>query len=98
MLPALKAVLIVGKRDAAALPDILDQLVAVLRARGLAIMMDPTTAGASRALPDSVAELAQLPARVDLAIVVGGDGSLISCARVMAQHGVPLVGDRKSVV
>ena len=92
MPPAFKAVAIVGKSDAASLPDILDQLAAVLRARGLAIVMDPATAGASRARPDSVAELSQLPARVDLAIVVGGDGSLISCARVMAQHGVPLVG------
>ena len=92
MAAAFKTVAVVGKSDAASLPDILDQLAAVLRARGIGIVMDPATAGASRSKPDSVAELAALPAKADLAIVVGGDGSLIACARVMAEHGVPLVG------
>ena len=89
---AFKSVAIVGKNDAASLPDILDQISAVLRERGLKIAMDPATAGVSRAKPDAVAEVAQLPARSDLCIVVGGDGSLIACARLMAEHGVPLVG------
>jgi NAD+ kinase len=89
---AFKSVAIVGKSDAASLPDILDQISAVLRGRGLKIAMDPATAGVSRVKPDAVAEVAQLPARSDLCIVVGGDGSLIACARLMAEHGVPLVG------
>lgn len=92
MPPAFKTAAIVGKSDAASLPDILDQLAAVLRGRGIGIVMDPATAGASRVRPDSVAEFAALPAKADLAIVVGGDGTLISCARVMSEHGVPLVG------
>jgi len=92
MPPAFKSVAIVGKSDAASLPDILDQLSTVLRARGLTIAMDPATAGVSRTPPDAVAEVARLPAKADLCIVVGGDGSLISCARIMAEHGVPLVG------
>jgi NAD+ kinase len=92
MPPAFKSVAIVGKSDAASLPEILDQLSAVLRARGLKIAMDPATAGVSRTPPDFVAEVPQLPAKADLCIVVGGDGSLISCARIMAEHGVPLVG------
>src|SRR4029453_18114720 len=50
------------------------------------------TAGASPVKPDAVAPLAELPARVDLAIIVGGDGTLISCARRMAERNVPLVG------
>src|SRR6185295_13283853 len=40
----------------------------------------------------SVLALESIPAKADLAIVVGGDGTLISCARLMSQHGVPLVG------
>jgi NAD+ kinase len=92
MSPAFKTVAIVGKSDAASLPDILDQLAAVLRARGIAIAMDDATAAASRVRPDSVAELAALPGKADLAIVVGGDGTLIGCARLMAENGVPLVG------
>ncbi len=89
---AFKTVAVVGKSDAASLPDVLDQLVAILRGRGAAILMDPLTAGASRAKPDHAVELAELPGRADLAIVVGGDGTLLSCARLMAERGVPLVG------
>ena len=92
MPPAFKTVAVVGKSDAANLPEVLDQLAGVLRRRGLGVVMDPATAGAARAKPDSVAELANLASRVDLAVVVGGDGTLISSARLMAERGVPLVG------
>jgi NAD+ kinase len=92
MPPAFKTVAVVGKSDAVNLPEVLDQLSGVLRRRGIAVAMDPATAKASKAKPDAVAELEKLPARADLAIVVGGDGTLISCARLMAERGVPLVG------
>jgi NAD+ kinase len=89
---AFKTVAVVGKSDAASLPDILDQISALLRARGAAILMDAPTAGASRTAPDEVLEPDRLGARCDLAVVVGGDGTLIACAREMAEHNVPLVG------
>jgi NAD+ kinase len=92
MPPAFKTVAVVGKSDAASLPDILDQLSSLLRGHGIAILMDPPTAGASRAKPDAIVEMNALAARSDLAVVVGGDGTLIACARLMAEHGVPLVG------
>lgn len=92
MSPAFKTAAVVGKSDAASLPEVLDQLSALLRRHGLAIVMDPLTAGASPVQPDAIAELADLPARSELAIIVGGDGTLLSCARLMAERGVPLVG------
>jgi len=92
MAPAFKTAAVVGKSDAASLPDVLDELVALLRARGLAVLMDPPTAGASRAKPDHSIALEEMPARADLAIAIGGDGTLISCARLMAEREVPLVG------
>jgi len=92
MSPAFKTAAVVGKSDAASLPEVLDQLSALLRRHGLAIVMDPLTAGASPVRPDAVAELADLPSRSELAIIVGGDGTLLSCARLMAERGVPLVG------
>ena len=92
MPPAFKTVAVVGKSDAANLPEVLDQLSGVLRRRGIAVAMDPPTAKASKSKPDAVADLEKLPAKADLAIVVGGDGTLISCARLMADRGVPLVG------
>ena len=92
MPPAFKTVAVVGKSDAANLPEVLDQLAGVLHRRGLAVAMDKATAGASRSKPDTVSELAQLARSADLCIVVGGDGTLISSARLMAERGVPLVG------
>ena len=92
MPPAFKTVAVVGKSDAPSLPDILDQVSAVLRARGIGTVMDPLTAGAARAKPDAVVEMASLPAKADLAVVIGGDGTLIATARIMADHAVPLVG------
>ncbi len=92
MAAAFKTVAVVGKSDAASLPDILDELSGVMRARGVAIVMDPATAAASRAEPDSVVEMEALAARSDLAVIVGGDGTLIASARLMAEHNVPLVG------
>jgi NAD+ kinase len=92
MPPAFKTVAVVGKSDAANLPEVLDQLAGVLHRRGIAVAMDKATAGASRTKPDTACELAELPRRADLCIVVGGDGTLISTARLMAERGVPLVG------
>ena len=92
MPPAFKTAAVVGKSDAASLPDVLDQLAALLRRHGLAIVMDPPTAHASRKPPDAIADLGELPALCDLAIIVGGDGTLLSCARLMAERDVPLVG------
>ena len=92
MPPAFKSVAVVGKCDAASLPDILDQLAGLLRRRGLAIHMDPATAGASPVKPDGTGALPELATRADLCLVVGGDGTLLSCARVMADRGVPLAG------
>jgi NAD+ kinase len=89
---AFKTAAVVGKSDASSLPEVLEELFGVLRRRGLSIVMDPATAGASPVVPDAVVPLDELPARADIAIIVGGDGTLISCARLMAERNVPLVG------
>ena len=89
---AFNAVAIVGKNDATSLPDTLDLLVPALRRRGVEVLMDERTAAASRIAPDAALTMDRLPTRADLAIVVGGDGTLLGCTRLMADHDVPLVG------
>lgn len=86
-----KTAAVVGKTDAASVPA-LEILSTTLRRRGLRIIMDPRTAAAMRTPPDETLPLEELPKKADVAIVVGGDGTLIGCARLMAPHGVPLVG------
>src|SRR3954466_4702317 len=87
-----RTVAVVGKSDAATLPDVLDELSRVLRAHGLAMLMDAATAQAARTPPDEVLEQQAMASRADLVIVLGGDGPLISSARLFAEHNVPLVG------
>ena len=89
---AFKTVAIVGKSDAANLPEVLDQLSAVLRKRGLKLLAEPLTAKVRPGTADEAVPLDKLAERADLAIVVGGDGTLLNCARVMAERNVPLVG------
>lgn len=87
-----KTVAVVGKSDAATLPDVLGELTRVLEGRGIEILMDEPTAQASRTPPKAVLPLAKMAERADLVVVLGGDGTLISCARQVAEHDVPLVG------
>jgi NAD+ kinase len=92
MSEAFKAVAVVGKSDAAILPAMLEALIPVLRARNLTVLMDPDTARNSPLVPDLALPLAELAGQADLVVVVGGDGTLLSCARLMAPHRVPLTG------
>jgi NAD+ kinase len=62
-----------------------------LRARGRQVIVDPETAAL---LPDGAAavERAALPGRVDLIVVLGGDGTLLSVARLVDGLEVPILG------
>lgn len=61
-----------------------------LRARGVKVRFDKATATSLRR-KDGFAD-GTLPRRTDLAIVAGGDGTLLSVARVAAPAGVPILG------
>ena len=67
-------------------------LVDFLRARGHAIVLETETARYTP-LPDHPsADADAIGAEVDLAIVLGGDGTMLTIARKLAPHGVPLIG------
>ena len=81
----------IAKPDPAGhLRSTLHSLREVLAARGMELLPDPRTA--------SLLELGQgipaadLAAQCDLAVVVGGDGTLLSAAREFADRQVPLLG------
>jgi len=67
-------------------------LAAFLLARGHTVCVDGETAALAgvvgvATLPDDA-----LPGAIDLAIVLGGDGTMLSVARRLAPHDVPLIG------
>ena len=89
---AFKTAAVVGKSDAASLPQTLESLAAALRRRGVAVLMDPDTAKAARSKPDATHSLEELASKADLGIVVGGDGTFLATARRLAEKDLPLVG------
>ena len=66
-------------------------VLAHLASRRITVLLDETAAladqGAAMRVPES-----ELGARADLMIAVGGDGTLLYAAGLVARHGVPLLG------
>ena len=95
MKSAFKTVAIVGKPDGVGVREPLNQLIALLQSRDVVVRLDAHTASFADAKPDAVMPrepLDQLLSGADLAIAVGGDGTLLSLARSVVAHHVPLVG------
>jgi NAD+ kinase len=84
---------ILGKSgDPARVGPTAGRLAAHLQARGRTVLCDRTCA-ALLGLPEQAGAAGdELGQRCDLAVVVGGDGTLLGAARTLAGFGVPLVG------
>ena len=81
---------IVAKADAA--EAVVAGLVDWLRTRHLTVVLEKETATLASAADVPVATKAELPAEVDLIVVLGGDGTLLSMARAVGDLGVPILG------
>jgi NAD+ kinase len=94
MQPAFKRIALVGKQT----PEIaqsLRTLRELLRERGCEVMIEKETAasvGADGPAGSKSAGYDEIGRGADLAIVVGGDGTMLAAARNLARHKVPLAG------
>ncbi len=70
--------------------EVLSQLTRWLRERGLHVLMDADTA--SLIDESSTLERSELPHKVELIVVLGGDGTLLSVARIAHDADVPILG------
>jgi NAD+ kinase len=92
MPPHFRHAAIVGKHQAQGIGALLGDIAACLRERGLAVSMERETALATGLAEHGAFTIAELAARCDLAVVVGGDGTMLGIARELARYDVPLVG------
>jgi NAD+ kinase len=83
---------IVGKYQARGIRPLLEELAHFLVGLGLEVSFERETAQATGVNDFDVLPVDELGRRCDLAVVVGGDGTMIGIAREVARHGLPLVG------
>lgn len=83
---------LVGKYQAQGIRPVLDDIAHFLIDRGLEVSLDTDTARNTGMTEYAAYEPAELGRHCDLAVVVGGDGTMLGIARELARHHVPLVG------
>lgn len=83
---------LVGKYNALGSRDVLDEVARFLIDQGLEVSMEHETALNTGLSDYGALTPAQLGQCCDIAVVVGGDGTMLGIARQMARFGIPLVG------
>jgi NAD+ kinase len=83
---------VIGKYDSPNLAKPLTQLIAFLRGRGHEVVVDSHSAKQLEPHAFRVVETEQMGGHVDLVVVMGGDGTLLSVARTLAPFRAPLLG------
>jgi NAD+ kinase len=83
---------LVGKYQAPGIRPLLEEIAHFLQGLGVAVSLERETARNTgmTAFPSLAPE--EMAGRCDLAVVVGGDGTMLGIARQLARHNVPLVG------
>lgn len=87
-----KTAALIGKYKSPEIGEPLLELAAFLKSRGVEVMLDRLTASHIGECPYAVLPLEELGQRADLAIVLGGDGTMLNIARTFAPYDVSLVG------
>ncbi|MGB2832847.1 MAG: NAD kinase [Methylotenera sp.] len=83
---------LIGKYQDKEMREHIIALAEFLRARHLLVTLETETARCGDITDYPVIALAQMNAQVDLAIVLGGDGTMLGVARALLEHQVPLLG------
>ena len=87
-----KTVALIGKYKTPEITEPLLRLAAFLSAKGVAVVVNTRTAENISQHPYQEISLEEMGDKVDLAIVLGGDGTMLNIVRTLAPYGVPLVG------
>ena len=92
MQSAFKNIAIVGKYQSQGIAEPLVAIASYLKAGGYNPIVEKDTADNIGLSGYATAPVSEIGREADLAVVVGGDGTMLSVARILAPHDVPLVG------
>lgn len=85
-------VALIGKYHAEGSRSALEEIADFLQSRGCEVTLEKDTASNTGLAQYPVLDVAGIGAHCDLALVVGGDGTMLGIGRQLARFGVPLVG------
>ncbi len=85
----MKKIGIISKSGRPESQEIMKELLPRLRRQGHELYVDPDTAALLKIEGHTRAEIASL---VDAVIVLGGDGTMLSVSRLVAEKGIPILG------
>ena len=85
-------VALVGKYQAEGIRSLLEEIAHFLVRLGLEVSFEHQTALSTGVVDYDILTLTEIGARCDLAVVVGGDGTMLGIARELARFNLPVVG------
>jgi len=85
-------VALIGKYHAQGSRSALEEIARFLHTQGCEVALEKDTASNTGLMQYPVLDVAGVGKHCDLALVVGGDGTMLGIGRQLAQFGVPLVG------
>jgi len=83
---------LVGKYQAHGIRGVLEEIAHFLVRQGLEVSLEKQTALSTGITGYGALDPAELGRECDLAVVLGGDGTMLGIARQLARYGMPLVG------
>ena len=90
-----KTIALIGKYKTPGITEPLLRLASFLEEKGVTVVVDSLTAEHLKQNPYRELALEKMGSVVDLAIVLGGDGTMLNIARTLVPFKIPLVGVRR---
>ena len=85
-------VALIGKYQAQGSRSVLEGIAHFLNAQGCDVAIEKDTASNTGLTQFPILDVVAIGAHCDLALVVGGDGTMLGIGRLLAKFGVPLIG------
>ena len=87
-----KTIGLIGKHGDSRIAPVIASLIDFLLGRGLKVLIEDATADSLELHHAHVYPIAEIGKHIDLAVVVGGDGTMLNAARNVAGFKVPMIG------